>query len=107
MTCPHCGRAPDRWHSAVVLVTGAEVCNYATAWLEETAERERLVIHLMRLDDKQARRRFVANHEAALAEVQGPEVAAEARRRLEATVLDRWARQRAARTAQPVTEGAT
>lgn len=106
MTCPHCGRAPDQWHSAVVLVTGAEVCNYAPAWLAETAERERLVIRLMRLDDKQARRRFVANQEAALAEVQGPEIAAEARRRLDAAVLDRWARQRAARTAQPVTEGA-
>ena len=58
---------------------------------------ERLVIRLMRLDDKLARRRFVANHEAAMAEVQGPEIAAEARRRLEATVLDRWQRARAAR----------
>lgn len=103
MTCQHCGRAPDQWHRAVVLVDGAEVCNYAPAWLEETAERERLVIRLMRLDDKQARRRFVSNHEAAIATTHGEAVAAESRRRLEAAVLERWARQRAARAATATT----
>lgn len=95
MTCRHCGRAPDRWHRALALVTGAEACNYAPSWLEETGERERLVNRLLRLDDKQARRRFVVNHEATVAELQGAEVAAESRRRLEACVLEKWERRRA------------
>lgn len=99
MTCQHCGRAPDQWHRALVLVDGSEVCNYAPAWLAETAERERLVIRLLRLDDKQARRRFVANHEASIAATHGEAVAAESRRRLEVAVIARWERTRAARSA--------
>lgn len=106
MTCPHCGRAPDRWHRALALVDGVESCNYSPAWLEETKEREARVIKLLRLDDKQARRRFVASHEAYVTELRGPAVGAESRRRLEAAVLERWERVRAARNPQPTTQGA-
>lgn len=105
MTCPHCGRPPDRWHKPLALATGAPSCNFAAAWQAECRERHHRVLRIMRLDDREARREFIANVQRTDAEAPPPGVAdpaayaAEARRRLEAAVIDHWERQRAARAA--------
>ena len=105
MTCAHCGRAPDRWHKPLVLATGAPSCNFSSAWLLECRERHDRVLRCLRLDDREDRRDFIANIEAfeaanaPLGVTDPAAYAAEARRRLEAAVLDYWQRARAARAA--------
>ena len=104
MTCPHCGRAPDRRHKPLALATGAPSCNFSVDWQAECHERHKRVLRCLRLDDREDRRDFIANIERSAAESAPPGVdpavyAAEARRRLEAAVLDHWQRARAAQAA--------
>ena len=105
MTCPHCGRAPDQWHKPLALATGAPSCNFDPAWLAECRERHLRVLRVLRLDDREARRDFIARYERTAADTAPPGTpdraayAAEARRRLEAAVLDCWQRARAAQAA--------
>lgn len=103
MTCAHCGRLPCRWHQPLVLATGAPSCNFSAAWQAECRERHDRVLRCLRLDDREARRDFIARYERTAADTAPPGTpdraayAAEARRRLEAAVLDYWERKRAAR----------
>ncbi len=104
MTCEHCGRVPCRWHRAQALATGVPSCNYSPAWAEECLERHQRVLRVLRLDDREGRRDYIARVESAAAEtaplgVDPAAYAAEIRRRLEAAVLDQWERRRAARAA--------
>lgn len=105
MTCQHCGGIPDRWHRALELETGAPSCSYSPAWLAECATRHRRVLRILRLDDREERRDFIARIERTEAEspplgvTNSAVYAAEVRRRLEAAVLDQWQRSRAARAA--------
>ena len=104
MTCPHCGRAPDQWHRELDLQAGQRSCSYSVEWKAECHERHKRVLQCLRLDDREARRDFIANIERSAAESAPPGVdpavyAAEVRRRLEAVVLDHWQRARAAQAA--------
>lgn len=104
MTCPHCGRAPDQWHRELDLQAGQRSCSYSVEWKAECHERHKRVLQCLRLDDREARRDFIANIERSAAESAPPGVdpavyAAEVRRRLEAAVLDHWQRARAAQAA--------
>lgn len=104
MICVHCGRVPCRWHRAQALATGVLSCNYSPAWAEECRERHQRVIRCLRLDDREVRSDYIARVERSAAEtaplgVDPAAYAAEIRRRLEAAVLDRWERARAARKA--------
>ena len=85
----------------VTLLDGRSVSSWGPA---ECLARHQQVVRIMRLDDREDRRYFIANIERSAAESAPPGVdpavyAAEVRRRLEAAVLDHWQRARAAQAA--------
>lgn len=87
----------------VTLLDGRSVSSWGPEWQAECLDRHLQVVRIMRLDDREARRDFIARYERTAAETAPPGTpdraayAAEARRRLEAAVLDHWERKRAAR----------
>lgn len=88
----------------VTLLDGRSVSSWGPEWRAECLARHQQVVRIMRLDDREARRDFIANIERSAAESAPPGVdpaiyAAEVRRRLEAAVLDQWQRARAAQAA--------
>ena len=88
----------------VTLLDGRSVSSWGPEWQAECLARHQQVVRIMRLDDREARRDFIARYERTAADTAPPGTpdrsayAAEARRRLEAAVLDCWERKRAART---------
>lgn len=88
----------------VTLLDGRSVSSWGPEWQAECLARHQQVVRIMRLDDREARRDFIARYERTAADTAPPGTpdrvayAAEARRRLEAAVLDYWDRKRAART---------
>ena len=89
----------------VTLLDGRSVSSWGPEWQAECLARHQQVVRIMRLDDREARRDFIARYERTAADTAPPGTpdraayAAEARRRLEAAVLDQWERRRAARAA--------
>ena len=89
----------------VTLLDGRSVSSWGPEWQAECLARHHQVVRIMRLDDREARRDFIARYERTAAESAPPGTpdraayAAEARRRLEAAVLDHWQRARAAQAA--------
>ena len=87
-----CGYVASRGASLVALVDGRRVCSWCSAWREETAARELEARRILRLVDREDRRRALDYYEASLGAV-GPE----ARARLEAVILNLWELSRARR----------
>jgi hypothetical protein len=89
----------------VTLLDGRSVSSWGPEWQAECLARHHQVVRIMRLDDREARRDFIARYERTAADTAPPGTpdraayAAEARRRLEAAVLDHWQRARAAQAA--------
>ena len=89
----------------VTLLDGRSVSSWGPEWQAECFARHQQVVRIMRLDDREARRDFLARYERTAADTAPPGTpdraayAAEARRRLEAAVLDHWQRARAAQAA--------
>ena len=89
----------------VTLLDGRSVSSWGPEWQAECLARHHRVVRIMRLDDREARRDFIARYERTAADTAPPGTpdraayAAEARRRLEAAVLDHWQRARAAQAA--------
>lgn len=89
----------------VTLLDGRSVSSWGPEWQAECLARHHQVVRIMRLDDREARRDFIARYERTAADTAPPGTpdrvayAAEARRRLEAAVLDHWQRARAAQSA--------
>ena len=89
----------------VTLLDGRSVSSWGPEWQAECLARHHQVVRIMRLDDSEARRDFIARYERTAADTAPPGTpdrvayAAEARRRLEAAVLDHWQRARAAQAA--------
>ena len=89
----------------VTLLDGRSVSSWGPEWQAECLARHHQVVRIMRLDDREARRDFIARYERTSADTAPPGTpdrvayAAEARRRLEAAVLDHWQRARAAQAA--------
>lgn len=89
-------------HPTVTLYDGREVSSWSQEWLAETRERHQLMIEVFRLHDREERRGRIAKYEARvirLATEAGSAtpvaVGAEARRRLEAVIMERWRKQQA------------
>lgn len=104
MSCPYCGRVVDQWHRELDLQVGQRSCSYSVEWKAECLERHDRVLRCLRLDDREVRSDYIARVERSAAEtaplgVDPAAYAAEVRRRLEAAVLERWERARAARVA--------
>lgn len=92
----------------VALACGRVVSSWSPEWRAETLARHWQVECLLRLDDRDARRAYVAKT-AAAARASPPEgvtdrdaYAAQVRARLETEVLARWAARRAAPVPAPV-----
>ena len=89
----------------VTSLDGRSVSSWGPEWQAECLARHHQVVRIMRLDDREARRDFIARYERTAADTAPPGTpdraayAAEARRRLEAAVLDHWQRARAAQAA--------
>ena len=89
----------------VTLLDGRSVSSWGPEWQAECLARHHQVVRIMRLDDREARRDSIARYERTAADTAPPGTpdrvayAAEARRRLEAAVLDHWQRARAAQAA--------
>ena len=89
----------------VALLDGRSVSSWGPEWQAECLARHQQVVRIMRLDDREARRDFIARYERTAADTAPPGTpdrvayAAEARRRLEAAVLDHWQQARAAQAA--------
>lgn len=89
----------------VTLLDGRSVSSWGPEWQAECLARHHQVVRIMRLDDREARRDFIARYERTAADTAPPGTpdraayAVEARRRLEAAVLDHWQRARAAQAA--------
>ena len=89
----------------VTLLDGRSVSSWGPEWQAECLARHHQVVRIMRLDDREACRDFLARYERTAADTAPPGTpdraayAAEARRRLEAAVLDHWQRARAAQAA--------
>ncbi len=86
----------------VTLMDGREVSSYSREWLAETGARELAMHAIFRLPDREARRDYLARYEARIAaehshagHADPAAVGAEARRRLEAVVMERWRRKQA------------
>lgn len=86
--CLGCARLEDPACNTVVLLSGATVCTYCPAWLQETLLRQNEAYRVLGMPTKAARQAFLAAREREF----GPEY----RRRLEAVILDTWERRRAA-----------
>ena len=89
----------------VTLLDGRSVSSWGPEWQAECLARHQQVVRIMRLDDREDRRDFIASVERSAADsaplgVPDPAAyAAEVRRRLEAAVLDHWQRARATQAA--------
>ena len=93
-------------HPIVTLMDGREVDSWSAEWRDETYLRELEMLAIFRLPDREARRAHLARYEqriAAAATKAGhadpAAVGAEARRRLEERVMERWRSQQAAAAA--------
>lgn len=92
----------DVAHPTVTLLDGSTVSSWSREWLEECRDRHWEVVAVLRLSDRESRREYIAAYErrvfvqlTAAGIVPNPtECAIEARRRLEAAVLDEWQRKR-------------
>lgn len=89
----------------VTLIDGTEVSSWSQEWLVECRDRHFEVLKIMRLNDRESRRAYIAEYERIMATTAPLGVrdraayAAEARRRLEAAVIDHWQRARTTRAA--------
>lgn len=93
----------------VTLYDGRAVSSWSGEWLEETRARFTECLHVFRLPDREARRDYLAKYEARIVGAAAANfhadpaaVGAEARRRLEATIMERWHAQQAAAAATAV-----
>lgn len=86
--CDHCARLGDPACKTVVLLSGPTVCTYCPAWREETRERQEEANRVLGFIDRET-------SIAHLDEVERTR-GAEARKRLEAVIMDAWRRRRAA-----------
>lgn len=81
----------------VTLLDGREVCSWSQEWLEETRERAAECIKVYNMPDRDTRRAYLGQYEARMAaaalragHADPAAVGAEARRRLEAVIMERW-----------------
>lgn len=83
----------------VTLIDGRQVSSWSREWLEETRERAFECIKVYNMPDRDTRRAYLGQYEARMAGAafragHAQEAAAaigkEARRRLEAVIMERW-----------------
>lgn len=87
----------------VTLLCGATTSSWSRAWLEETRDRELEARAVLRMSDRDVRREHLTRYALTMAQfarinrrdVDPDAYGAEARRRLEACILERWERSRA------------